>query len=871
MSVPAAVKRLEEMSATETRRSKSFDDDSDLDLCYSEDVSASTSPSAALHVPFVPRKIEGAPRLPVGPSQSALDISEGGRISSVGPKEKQSSFEYESSRLIIIDFDLSEEEDHLSEDEEANRRISYDTAPLPKIHSDLDIGNTHTRSVSLTDAIATSPMVSINSKGDDDLLNLTMPSISPVPMRRVSSTPFQLESWNSQKTATPHGRKRLDSLHTTKPRVGGSPKHACFSSPYAMRRQASMPVTGREHTAPAIQFTGISERLIDGGAGIFRTAGRRGVVASPSGRRKPSPLRAKTTTAPTNGGRIPSPSRIPGGLQSVPAQTRNENPEKKKLPLSSPYPFRRQMSLPVTAGERIKSAADERDVASDCRDQRTDSIFSDGGTDRPTLPLLSNGLLSPSDSLVTSEKRQGIVRAQDSHADNSEEERSGGTASPDAEVNSEDNRLYVEDAIDGGTTEPSTSSKEQKDLLFQRQKLLYVAYLSVFSIFGSSIREFLVLIFAGCELPGYPYGDDLCITTSGMTAQRGGALFADLPPNMLGCFIMGLVTSLKPDVWPPLPWLGQDNPLQRFDAYHVGIRTGLCGTITTFSSWNSQMIVMMDGTLTELGPQVVTALFGYLIGFFCALASFLVGTHVSAWLTRWRNPDIAEEDDEELRLNTARSIDHGDDYEHHQSSATETVRSRHLSSTRFSSPQGRIIIFPLFLISRFSCCFRRFCNGRAPFVLLAILLTGYGVAGFSYDNSFYRTLFWTSVFTPPGALLRWELTKWGARVSDQRWRRLNWFPLGTFVANVLGSCVCIVLLAIEARYFLDNAQEVAFLTALRVGFTGSLSTVSTMVKEMCELQSKFPYHAKAYHYASLTVVTCIGLCLLLYSPIVRSK
>jgi fluoride ion exporter CrcB/FEX len=104
---------------------------------------------------------------------------------------------------------------------------------------------------------------------------------------------------------------------------------------------------------------------------------------------------------------------------------------------------------------------------------------------------------------------------------------------------------------------------------------------------------------------------------------------------------------------------------------------------------------------------------------------------------------------------------------------------------------------------------------------------------------------------------------------------MSWLLWGTFAANLIGSCVCMALLAVKTRYFDDpenNIGAISLIAALRSGFAGSLSTVSAMVlKEMFELNSKFPHHAKAYHYATLTTVSSIVLCLCLYSPIVRAN
>jgi fluoride ion exporter CrcB/FEX len=525
------------------------------------------------------------------------------------------------------------------------------------------------------------------------------------------------------------------------------------------------------------------------------------------------------------------------------------------------------MSLPVTANERkseqiIWSAADSELLAggesTPKNRNRASGIFRVGRSETPTS-VASKGSIASENWVVIQENP-----TSNTDDDGSDEELAVNATSAAAEEGTQKALMDDVDYNEGSPSEPSTRSEDAKTF-FQRQKMLYVLYLSAFSIFGSTIRVFLTRFFGlDCEISDSKL-DEFCVTATGETIQRGGALFTDLPANVVGCFIMGLVTSLKPDVWPPLPWFRYDHPLQQHDAYHVGIRTGLCGSITTFSSWNAQMIVMMDGTGTQLGSQIVAALFGYVIGFFCAVSSFMVGTHVSTWLTRWKNPEIAHEDDEELRLNTVESIDHGEG----------SLRRRHVSTLGPTPPQ-RIIVFPQFLSSENQFCHRwraLFCSGRIPFVILVVLLATYAIGGLANDDTFYRTMFFTSIFTPPGALLRWELYKWNSRISSQRSRRMKWLPWGTFVANVLGSCVCILLLALQIRYFDDsvnNIWAISLLTALRAGFAGSLSTVSTMVKEMYELNSKFPYHAKAYHYATLTVVSSIVLGLCLYSPIVRS-
>ena len=130
----------------------------------------------------------------------------------------------------------------------------------------------------------------------------------------------------------------------------------------------------------------------------------------------------------------------------------------------------------------------------------------------------------------------------------------------------------------------------------------FFMYLSAFSMLGSIFRVFLARFFGeDCERRAVddflsPIFTKVCVTASGRTLQTGGALFIDLPANMIGSFVIGLITP------PPgtdhklrIPWLLKDNPIQRDDLLYNAFSLGFCGSLTTFASWNSQMIVMMVG------------------------------------------------------------------------------------------------------------------------------------------------------------------------------------------------------------------------------------------------------------------------------------
>lgn len=128
-------------------------------------------------------------------------------------------------------------------------------------------------------------------------------------------------------------------------------------------------------------------------------------------------------------------------------------------------------------------------------------------------------------------------------------------------------------------------------------------YISSGAVLGSTLRVYIGRLMGGdCENMAAidflsPLFRRICITVGGRTQQTGGALFRDLPVNVLGSLFMGILTAKKttPPHAVPLPWLHKDHPLQKHTSLHMGLGVGLCGCLTTFASWNSQMILMMVG------------------------------------------------------------------------------------------------------------------------------------------------------------------------------------------------------------------------------------------------------------------------------------
>mmetsp|Transcript_8550 Transcript_8550/g.18493 ORF Transcript_8550/g.18493 Transcript_8550/m.18493 type:complete len:439 (-) Transcript_8550:1519-2835(-) len=358
-------------------------------------------------------------------------------------------------------------------------------------------------------------------------------------------------------------------------------------------------------------------------------------------------------------------------------------------------------------------------------------------------------------------------------------------------------------------------------------KWFHVMYLSLFTTVGVTIRAFAARFFGeDCSSASegqpiddwlWPVSHKICVTTSGTTEQYGGALFLDLPANMIGSFVMGFMTGHSAD-WPVLPCLRHDHPLQSDSGLHVGIRTALCGSLTTFSSWNSQMVLMMDGTANPyLGSQILAAILGYVLGLQAAVASFRAGRTVAAWIHLRRNPHVFDSDLSKKGIHQRWYHDH----------------------LYWITP---VLVFILFG------------------TLIALYIMGDVYWGIAY----YRQLWIACIVAPIGTIVRWKLSALNGKYP---------FPAGTFLANFIGSILSAALNAwsiIESSDKGAERWEIPTIKAVSLGIAGSLSTVSTFVKECTEMVEKNPhFDKKSFLYSHGSMLICCFFGLMVYSPIVR--
>eukprot|EP00898_Chlorokybus_atmophyticus_P001481 jgi/Chlat1/2333/Chrsp17S02618 len=129
------------------------------------------------------------------------------------------------------------------------------------------------------------------------------------------------------------------------------------------------------------------------------------------------------------------------------------------------------------------------------------------------------------------------------------------------------------------------------------KQLSLLSHLAVFSFVGVLIRYGISKLFgpdhAGITSPWSP-------------------LFTDLPENMLGSFLMGVLgVTLKKHIGAVSEHL------------LLGLTTGLLGSITTYSGWNQQVARMFAAGLVLKGFVAV------LLGYELCIMSLVVGVHVA--------------------------------------------------------------------------------------------------------------------------------------------------------------------------------------------------------------------------------------------------
>uniref|UniRef100_A0A1D2A3X0 Fluoride ion transporter CrcB n=1 Tax=Auxenochlorella protothecoides TaxID=3075 RepID=A0A1D2A3X0_AUXPR len=155
--------------------------------------------------------------------------------------------------------------------------------------------------------------------------------------------------------------------------------------------------------------------------------------------------------------------------------------------------------------------------------------------------------------------------------------------------------------------------------------VLILTHLALWAQLGVLTRIFFSKFFVlGCSGQWGP-----CLT--------GGTYYGSLPPNLLGSLIMGaLVSSSVVGLSTPkeVTLLPASHPWQKNIPLHIGLRTGYCGSLTTFGTW--QVELMTEAISLN---QWVNAIMAYIVGLAASLMAYIVGCHIALGIDRYLLPE----------------------------------------------------------------------------------------------------------------------------------------------------------------------------------------------------------------------------------------
>ncbi|KAK9455347.1 CrcB-like protein-domain-containing protein [Dipodascopsis uninucleata] len=272
--------------------------------------------------------------------------------------------------------------------------------------------------------------------------------------------------------------------------------------------------------------------------------------------------------------------------------------------------------------------------------------------------------------------------------------------------------------------------------------------------------------------------------------------------QFVGCVVMGTLSETK-----PLFNLADNTSLQ----IYVGITTGFCGSFTTFSSWMKSIFLSTTNALPHYsrprGYDFMEFMNEIIITLSFSLMGIRFGAHIGIAMMS-------------LQRKLRKVCDKGDN-----GTCLKLLARIFVLRQKYRKSNSILTIVSIFRIAALILGLGCWVGA----ILMAIFIRKWrGIVLFAI------------VFGPLGTLTRWMLS-----------RKLNQlkpsFPVGTFIANVLGT----ILIGIFTIGQQKTKNEVAcqVFQGLMDGLCGCLTTVSTFALELLTLQ-----RGNAWIYGSTSVI-----------------
>ena len=362
---------------------------------------------------------------------------------------------------------------------------------------------------------------------------------------------------------------------------------------------------------------------------------------------------------------------------------------------------------------------------------------------------------------------------------------------------------------------------------------------------------------------------------------------------MLGSFVIGIFaasTTIGLANEKSLAVLPKDHPWQSNFALQIGIRTGYCGSLTTFSAWIKEVMTRA----IEFNAWM-NAIIGILVGLYAAIFSYQIGIHAALYIDRWLiydAEDVLEERAEydRMQLDDIRRVSPGisstlpsqrSSLTHRSTSRTHrrmTAQQDALDQTQYDLPRIKleepenIVVTPgeesgyAELAEEEEEAKRKEAEEMVAGMPVhktdviagigLILLTAWCIVGtvIETEHTWLRQAWVSLFFAPFGCFVRWQLSRLNYKIKG----KLAWTPAGTYAANMIGTAISAATATISLRCDLSYWGSIVN-EGVSVGFCGAMSTVSTLVTEIVKFAAVFPENAHAYTYTLVTILSGVVL------------